>query len=85
MEAAVTTTTRDLLSRACGEFLEMPGLCLTVDQAQRLWALDRDTCSGLLSHLVRAGFLRQRHDGSYIRRGVGRDWPSAAKGWEADT
>lgn len=64
---------RDLLSRARGEYLEMPGLSLTLEQAQRLWALDRRTCSAVLSDLVLAGFLRQRRDGSYIRRGVGRD------------
>ena len=62
-------TSRDLLSRARGEYVEMPGLSLTLEQAQRLWTLDRGTCSGVLSKLVRAGFLRQRRDGSYIRQG----------------
>ena len=60
-------TGRDLLSRARGEYLEMPGLSLTLEQAQRLWALDCATCSRVLSSLVRAGFLRQRRDGSYVR------------------
>jgi hypothetical protein len=64
---------RDLVSRARGEYLEMPGLSLTLEQAQRLWALDRGTCSGVLSNLVRSGFLRQRRDGSYIRHGAGPD------------
>lgn len=66
-------TGRDLVSRARGEYLEMPGLSLTLEQAQRLWALDRGTCSGVLSNLVRTGFLRQRRDGTYIRRGAGSD------------
>jgi hypothetical protein len=69
----------DLLSRARGEYLEMPGLSLTLDQAQRLWALDRGTCSLVLSNLVRAGFLRQRHDGSFIRQGVGPDMAFTAE------
>jgi hypothetical protein len=70
IEELRVATSRDLLSRARGEYLEMPGLSLTLDQAQRLWALDRGTCSGVLANLVRDGFLRQRRDGSYIRRGA---------------
>lgn len=70
-EGVGITTGHDVLSRARGEYLEMPGLSLTLEQAQRLWALDRGTCSGVLSNLVRAGFLRQRRNGSYIRQGVG--------------
>ncbi len=70
---------RDLLSRARGEYLEMPGLSLTLEQAQRLWALDRATCSRLLSGLVQSQFLRQRRDGSYVRRGAGPEpWFDAA-------
>jgi len=79
-EEVGTTTGRDLLSRARGEYLEMPGLSLTLEQAQRLWALDRGTCSGVLSNLVRAGFLRRRSNGSYVRQGVGPDVPSTAEG-----
>ena len=63
-----TTTVRNLLHRIRGEFLEMPGLSLTPDQARRLWAVDRQTCSRVLAKLVRTGFLRRRRDGSYIRQ-----------------
>jgi hypothetical protein len=73
-------SSRDVLSRARGEYLEMPGLSLTLEQAQRLWALDRGTCSGVLSNLVRIGFLRQRPDGSYIRQGVGPEAAFIAEG-----
>ena len=73
MTEGVTATGRDLLSRARGEYLEMPGLSLTLEQAQRLWALDHRTCSRVLSNLVGAGFLRRRRDGSYIRQGTGSD------------
>ncbi len=78
-EEVVVVTARELLSRARGEFMEMPGLSLTLDQAQRLWALDRQTCSGVLSNLVRDGFLRQRRDGSYIRHGGGVEARSTAR------
>ena len=57
----------DVLQRVQGEFAEMPGLCLTAAQAQRLWGLDRDLCDRLLEALVKAKFLSQRRDGSFIR------------------
>ena len=57
----------DVLQRIQGEFVEMPGLCLTAAQAQRLWNLDRDFCDKLLDTLVDAKFLAQRRDGSFIR------------------
>jgi hypothetical protein len=57
----------DVLQRIQGEFIEMPGLCLTASQAQRLWGLDRDFCGRLLDALVDANFLAQRRDGTFIR------------------
>jgi hypothetical protein len=57
----------DVLQRIQGEFVEMPGLCLTAAQAQRLWGLDRESCDKLLEALVAANFLSQRRDGSFIR------------------
>jgi hypothetical protein len=54
-----------LVSRVRSEFLEMPGLRLRVDQAQRLWNLDRSSCEFLLSSLVEAKFLRQYSDNAY--------------------
>ena len=57
---------RDLLQRIRGEFLEMPGLHLTVEQAKRLWALDLVTCRALLDALVDAKFLTRRN-GRYLR------------------
>ena len=53
-----------LFRRIQGEFLEMPGLCLTQPQACRLWGLDRDTCGLLLSRLVDAKFLTRTRDGA---------------------
>ena len=57
----------EILQRMYAEYLEMPGMCLTRRQAQRLWGLDEQTCVQLLNVLVDAGFLRQRGDGIYAR------------------
>lgn len=56
-----------LLTRIRGEYLEMPGLRLTVDQAQRLCGVDRTPCQMALDALVEAGFLCVRPDGVYAR------------------
>ncbi len=55
------------LERIRGEFLEMPGLRLTVAQAQRLCGIDRVVCQGVLDALVDANFLCIRADGTYTR------------------
>ena len=65
-----------MLQRICGEFLEMPGLRLTCQQAQRLWGLDGQVCQQLLEFLVDARFLYQPRDGTYMRTADYRgDWP----------
>jgi len=57
----------DVLKRVQGEYIEMPGLRLTIAQAQRLWGLDRAACDALLGALVDAKFLFQTRDGSFMR------------------
>lgn len=57
----------DVLERIQGEYLEMPGLRLTIAQAQRLWGLDRQVCEALLAALVDARFLCRTRDGAFIR------------------
>lgn len=47
----------DLLRRVRSEFREMPGMRLTLDQAMRLWMLDRQTCTSVLDRLIGMGFL----------------------------
>ena len=54
-----------LLTRARGEFREMPGMRLTIEQAMRLWDLDRQTCQNLLNSLVAARFLEFDAHGRY--------------------
>ena len=56
-----------LLQRVYGEFLEMPGLRLTCQQAQRLWGLDAETCRELLDFLVDEKFLLRATHGAYSR------------------
>lgn len=62
----------EILRRIQSEFLEMPGLRLTCAQAQRLWALDGETCRELLERLVDAKFLAQPERGMYGRLTDGR-------------
>src|SRR5437016_1950584 len=50
-------TSEEVLRRVQGEFLEMPGLRLTVAQARRLWGLDAASCDALLAALIDSGFL----------------------------
>ena len=57
----------DVLRRVRGEFIEMPGLRLTLAQAQRLWGLDRNACDALLGALVDAKFLFRTRDGAFVR------------------
>jgi hypothetical protein len=55
--------TPSLLNRVRSEFIEMPGLRLRIEQAQRLWNLDRTMCEVVLQSLVDTNFLRQYADG----------------------
>ena len=57
----------DLVRRVRGEYLEMPGLRLTRDQASRLWGVDVPTCQELLRLLLDAQFLTCTPDGRYRR------------------
>jgi len=51
------------------EYLEVPGLDLTRDQAQRLWGLDRTACEQLLAALVESRFLKRTRDNRYLLAG----------------
>jgi hypothetical protein len=57
----------EVLRRVQGEFMEMPGLCLTEAQARRLWGLDEASCDALLGALVDAKFLFRTRSGSFMR------------------
>lgn len=57
----------NLLKRVRSEFIEMPGLRLRIDQAQRLWNLDRASCEIVLMSLVEAKFLRRDTEDAFAR------------------
>jgi hypothetical protein len=52
--------------RAEAEYLEMPGLKLTAQQASRLWHLDAAASAQLLDSMVDAGVLYRARDGAYV-------------------
>jgi hypothetical protein len=56
-----------LIASILGSYREMPGLCLRVEQAARLFGLRRATCEIVLEDLVREGQLRRDADGQYLR------------------
>lgn len=61
------SSTDALLARIKSEFLEMPGLRLTENQARRLWDLDQASCASALAALVASKFLFQTRDGAFMR------------------
>jgi hypothetical protein len=63
----VIATSEATLHRIRSEYFEMPGLSLTLSQAQRLWGLSREECEEHLEQLVLRRFLRQTHRGAFIR------------------
>lgn len=72
-EAARTASPRnavalhELLHRIESEYAEMPGMCVTAPQAQRLWGLDPITCAFVLTTLVERRVLRRTQRGMYVK------------------
>jgi hypothetical protein len=62
-----------IVPRIRAEYLEMPGLRLTLAQAQRLCGIERAVCQRVLDMLVDANFLCRKSDGAYARVTDGRD------------
>ena len=67
IQSRTTPAIRELLLRIEGEYREMPGLSLTVSQAERLWGLDSSTCAFVLTTLIERRILRQTTSGTYLR------------------
>ncbi len=61
-----------LVQRIQAEYLEMPGLTLTLSQAARLWNLNARQSEVLLAELVDRQFLMRDQHGAYRRRGCPR-------------
>ena len=57
----------ELVERVRREFLEMPGLRLTPQQAARLWGLDSVACQHVIKVLVGSAFLRWTASGMLVR------------------
>ena len=55
------------LERLRSEFVEMPGLRLTLPQVQRLCGVDALLCRAILEALVDVKFLAVDHEGRYVR------------------
>ena len=71
-----------VVDRVRGEFVEMPGLELTLPQAVRLWTLGTDDCRYVIDALVDAGFLKWTPRRTIVR--TGRDLPIGRERLTAD-
>ena len=58
---------RALLEQVRAEYAEMPGLSVTLPQAQRLWAADRRVCEEVFSRLIAKGVLKRTTKGRFVR------------------
>jgi hypothetical protein len=56
-----------MLDRVRGEYLEMPGLRLTLPQAQRLFGLDPVACALVFETLTREKFFCLGRDGRFAQ------------------
>ena len=56
-----------MLTRIRADYLEMPGLRLTLEQVQRLCGVEETLCQAVLDALVDAKFLCVKSDGTYAR------------------
>jgi hypothetical protein len=65
--AEINRGIHEVVRRVRGEYLEMPGLRLTPEQARRLWRLDKRSCDAVLGVLVADQFLARTADGAFVR------------------
>ena len=66
--SATNRNVRQLARQIEAEYTEMPGLSVTLPQAQRLWAVDRHTCQTVFERLIERGVLRITRKGRFVRR-----------------
>jgi hypothetical protein len=59
-----------VVDRVRADFMEMPGLELTLPQAVRLWTLGTDDCRFVIDMLVDAGFLKWTARRTIVRTGA---------------
>jgi len=58
-----------VVDRVRADFVEMPGLELTLPQAIRLWTLGMDDCRYVIDALIDAGFLTWTARRTIVRTG----------------
>jgi hypothetical protein len=64
-----------VLDRVRADFMEMPGLELTLPQAVRLWTIGLDDCRFVIDTLVDLGFLKWTTRRTVVRTGADfRGW-----------
>ena len=56
-----------LITRIQDAFLDIPGLSMTFEQAQRLFRIDRATCQALFDLLVESAVVKRTPDGAFVR------------------
>lgn len=57
----------ETVRRVQAEFMEMPGMTLTLPQAARLWSMDTTVCAAVLGALVETGFLTRFGHHGFMR------------------
>lgn len=62
-----TAAIRQLMDQVQAEYAEMPGLSVTLSQAQRLWAVERAACEEVFRRLTAKGVLRMTTQGRLVR------------------
>lgn len=70
LHAVTTPPVSHVLTRIRAEYLEMPGLSLTLRQGERLWGLGRGELEPVLHDLVEAGFLARLGDRYVLRTSI---------------
>jgi DNA-binding IclR family transcriptional regulator len=63
----VSPSVPEAVARLKGMFLEVPGTRLSLADVSRLAGLDPSICHQILSALEDAHFLKQGHDGLFMR------------------
>jgi len=71
MTATDNLVDRTLVERILGEYREMPGLALTLEQARRLWGCDGVACRVAIEILVARGALHWSRDGRLVSGAAG--------------
>lgn len=71
MSVTVPVSHEEAMSRIAVEYIEMPDLKLTVDQARRLWNFPEQVCATALASLEARGFLVRTRTGAFLRRASG--------------